>query len=37
MDVLETDVLIIGGGFAGCWAALRATDLKATVTLVDKT
>ena len=36
MDVLETDVLIIGGGFAGCWAALRAADIKATVTLVDK-
>ncbi len=36
MDILETDVLIIGGGFAGCWAALRAADLKATVTLVDK-
>jgi succinate dehydrogenase/fumarate reductase flavoprotein subunit len=36
MDVLETDVLVIGGGFAGCWAALRAADLKATVTLVDK-
>src|SRR5258708_1842090 len=36
MDILETDVLIIGGGFARCWAALRAADLKATVTLVDK-
>jgi len=36
MDILETDVLIIGGGFAGCWAALRAADMKATVTLVDK-
>jgi len=36
MDILETDVLIIGGGFAGCWAALRAADLKATVMLVDK-
>ena len=24
----EADVLIIGGGFAGCWAALRAADLK---------
>jgi succinate dehydrogenase/fumarate reductase flavoprotein subunit len=36
MDVIETDVLVIGGGFAGCWAALRAADLKATVTLVDK-
>jgi succinate dehydrogenase/fumarate reductase flavoprotein subunit len=35
MDILEADVLVIGGGFAGCWAALRAADLKATVTLVD--
>jgi succinate dehydrogenase/fumarate reductase flavoprotein subunit len=36
MDILETDVLVIGGGFAGCWASLRAADLKASVTLVDK-
>ncbi len=36
IETLETDVLIIGGGFAGCWAALRAADLGATVTLVDK-
>ena len=35
-ETLETDVLVIGGGFAGCWAALRASTLGATVTLVDK-
>ena len=35
-DMMSTDVLIIGGGFAGCWAALRAADLGASVTLVDK-
>jgi len=34
MDILETDVLIIGGGFAGCWAALRAADLKAVALVV---
>ena len=32
----EADVLIIGGGFAGTWAALRAADLGARVILVDK-
>lgn len=39
MEDIETqycDVLIIGGGFAGCWAALRAADQGAMVTLVDK-
>lgn len=34
--VIDTDVLILGGGFAGAWAALRAADLGANVTLVDK-
>ena len=34
--VHETDVLIIGGGFAGTWAALRAAELGARVILVDK-
>lgn len=36
IETLETDVLVIGGGFAGCWAALRAADLGATVTVIDK-
>lgn len=34
--VVESDVLVIGGGLAGCWAALRAAELGARVTLVDK-
>lgn len=34
--VMESDVLVIGGGLAGCWAALRAKDLVDKVTLVDK-
>lgn len=33
---LETDVLVIGGGCAGSWAAIRAKELGARVTLVDK-
>lgn len=32
----ESDVLIIGGGFAGTWAAIRASELGGRVTLVDK-
>ena len=36
IEVLNTDVLVIGGGFAGTWASLRAADLGASVTLVDK-
>ncbi len=35
-ELLSTDVLIIGGGFAGCWAALRARDFVDNVILVDK-
>lgn len=33
---LETDVLVIGGGPAGCWAALNAVAEGARVVLVDK-
>lgn len=33
---LETDVLVIGGGIAGCMAAIRARELGAEVTLVEK-
>ena len=36
IDDYETDVLVIGGGFAGSWAALRAATLGARVILVDK-
>lgn len=32
----ECDVLVIGGGIAGCWAALRASDFAKKVVLVDK-
>ncbi|MBI4333210.1 MAG: FAD-binding protein [Chloroflexi bacterium] len=32
----ETDVLVIGGGLAGCWAAIRAAQLGKKVILVDK-
>ncbi len=35
-EVVESDVLIVGGGFAGLWAALRAAEGSASVTLVDK-
>jgi succinate dehydrogenase/fumarate reductase flavoprotein subunit len=33
---IETDVLVIGGGIAGCFAALKAKDRGAEVVLVDK-
>ena len=33
---LDTDVLVIGGGLAGCWAALRACQAGANTILVDK-
>lgn len=33
---IETDVLVIGGGLAGCFAAVKAKDNGAEVTLVDK-
>lgn len=35
-EMREADVLIVGGGFAGVWAALRAAELGASVILVDK-
>jgi succinate dehydrogenase/fumarate reductase flavoprotein subunit len=35
-EVIKTDVLIIGGGFGGLWAALRASESDVSVTLVDK-
>src|SRR3972149_5689386 len=34
--MVETDVLVVGGGLAGCWAALRAREFTPSVTLVDK-
>ncbi|MBN2320146.1 MAG: FAD-binding protein [Acidobacteria bacterium] len=33
---IETDVLIIGGGIAGCWAAISAARKGAKVALVEK-
>jgi L-aspartate oxidase len=35
-DIARTDVLIIGGGMAGAWAAIDATRAGAAVTLVEK-
>ncbi|MBA7694587.1 hypothetical protein ES703_103200 [subsurface metagenome] len=36
MEVIKTDVLIIGGGIAGCFAAIRASELGRSVVLLDK-
>lgn len=33
---MTCDVLVIGGGPAGCWAALEAVGAEARVVLVDK-
>jgi succinate dehydrogenase/fumarate reductase flavoprotein subunit len=33
---IETDVLVIGGGIAGCFAAIKAKERGVDVTLVDK-
>jgi succinate dehydrogenase/fumarate reductase flavoprotein subunit len=33
---LKTDVLVIGGGIAGCMAAIRASELGADVLIVEK-
>lgn len=35
-EIVETDLLVVGGGLAGCWAAIGANDQGARVTLVDK-
>ncbi|MDL2307176.1 FAD-dependent oxidoreductase [Desulfovibrio sp. OttesenSCG-928-C06] len=34
--VIKTDVLVVGGGLAGCSAAIRAAEKGASVLLVDK-
>ena len=34
--MIETDVLIIGGGMAGCCAAARAADHGLNVTILEK-
>lgn len=35
-NLVETDVLVIGGGLAGCFAAIKAKEQGADVVLVDK-
>lgn len=35
-EVMDTDVLIIGGGIAGCTAAIEAIEAGMAVTIVDK-
>ncbi|MBT8340265.1 MAG: FAD-binding protein [Desulfatitalea sp.] len=35
-NVIETDVLVIGGGIAGCFAAIKAREKGLDVTIVDK-
>jgi len=34
--VVETDVLVLGGGIAGCWAAITAARKGAKVAIVEK-
>lgn len=36
LSVKETDVLVIGGGFAGCFAAVKATEAGAKVVMAVK-
>ena len=36
-NVVETDVLIVGGGIAGCFAAIKAREHGLAVTIADKT
>ena len=35
-NIIEADVLVIGGGMAGCFAAIKAREKGARVVLVDK-
>ena len=35
-NLIETDVLVIGGGIAGCFAAIKAREQGLNVTIVDK-
>jgi succinate dehydrogenase/fumarate reductase flavoprotein subunit len=35
-NVIESDVLVIGGGMAGCFSAIKAKEQGLSVTLVDK-
>jgi succinate dehydrogenase/fumarate reductase flavoprotein subunit len=35
-DLIEADVLVVGAGFAGLWAAIRARESVDRVVLVEK-
>ncbi|MBW1913258.1 MAG: FAD-dependent oxidoreductase, partial [Deltaproteobacteria bacterium] len=35
-NMVETDVLVVGGGIAGCFAAIKAREQGVDVILVDK-
>lgn len=35
-EIIETDIVIVGGGIAGCMTALRATEQGAKVAIVEK-
>ena len=35
-SVVETDVLVLGGGIAGCWAAISAARRGVSVAMVEK-
>ena len=35
-EVLQTDVLVIGGGLGGCMAAIKASEEEVDVTLIEK-
>jgi succinate dehydrogenase/fumarate reductase flavoprotein subunit len=36
MDIIKTDILVIGGGIAGCFAAIHASEMGKGVVLLDK-
>ena len=36
IETITADVLVLGGGFSGSWAAYRAADFSGSVVLVDK-
>ena len=36
LDQIDANVLVIGGGFGGIWAALRASELTDNVVLLEK-
>ena len=36
MKIVQTEILVIGGGIAGCFAAIRASKMGKSVALLDK-